>query len=153
MKDCQHKDYYYYPDDCNEAGWKCVGCGQLMPGDPPGFRPDLDRSEIRIKTGGLLHDLCDAKLVYVSNSSQGDYVESVVAERCTREGIYDQYSILLFLLEQLTPPHQKYWKEVSDGVIEGRDPRRRCSEGCGRLATVYADKDYCHEHSHATLPF
>lgn len=154
MKSCEHKTFYYYPAT-NEDGWKCADrCGEKMPGDPPGYRPDLDRDEIWLKVGGLLNDLHGADLVYVSNGTGGDGLTSTVADRCKREGRFDQYSILLFLLEEMTPSHADYWKEISDGVVSGRDPRRRCAEeGCGRLATVYGERDSCHEHSHELLPF
>ncbi len=147
MSECQHRDFYYYPA-VNEEGWKCVGCGRLMPGEPDGFRPDLDREEIYIKVGGLLNDLCDANLVRVSNGSGGDYLTRKIAARCESEGAYDQYSILLFILEEMTPSHRDYWKKVGDGVLSGDDPRRRCDEpGCGKLATSYGQRAECGEHS------
>jgi len=146
MKDCGHKEFYYYPAP-NEAGWKCVDCGQKMPGDPAGYRPDLDRKEIRLKAGGLLNDLHNANLIYISNGSHGDHIEAKVADRCRREGRFDQYSILLLILEELTPSHAEYWKRVGDGVVSGNDPRSRCDEeGCGKLADSYGARKTCMEH-------
>jgi hypothetical protein len=50
-----------------------------------------------------------------------------------REGAYDQYSILRFLLHLVTPEHREYWRRVSEGVLGGSDPRDRSS--CGARAT------------------
>lgn len=157
MKECKHEEFYYYPEPCNEAGWKCADrCGEKMPGDPPGYRPDLEREPeyLYLKIDGILRDADTANLVHVSNGSEGDHLVCAVGKRCVAEGRFDQYSILLFLLEEMTPSHAGYWKEISDGVVAGRDPRRRCVEpDCGRLATVYGERDSCHEHSHELLPF
>lgn len=130
-------DFYYYLDT-NEEGWRCCSCA-YRPGEPQGFSPELDRSHTYQKVMGILLDLHNGDFVHVSNGTHGECLQEMVTERCRREGIYDQYSITLFLLEALTASHQKYWKEVSDGVIAGKDPRRRCP--CGALATSFTWKD------------
>lgn len=155
MKDCKHQTFYYYPAT-NEDGWKCSDCGEKMPGDPPGFRPDLDREPdfLYVKVDGLLRDLVLADLVYVSNSGEGDYIVRAVGTRCIGEGRFDQYSILLFILEEMTPSHAKYWKGISDGVVSGNDPRPRCDEeGCNKLVRVSGRRKTCSEHDVELMTF
>jgi hypothetical protein len=60
-------------------------------------------------------------------SEQGEALAFEVARRCRREGAYDQYSILRFLLDEVTPEHREYWRRVSAGVLGGSDPRDRCA--------------------------
>jgi hypothetical protein len=134
---CKHPEFYFYPTPATEAGWKCSAC-PFKPGEPPGFSPGLDRSHTQIKVMGLLLDLHNHDFVYVSNGSHGEGLEHTVAERCKAEGRFDQYSILLFILEAMTPSHAKYWKGVSDGIVAGKDPRNRCP--CGKLAQVYTSR-------------
>lgn len=136
---CQHEFYWYAA--MNEEGWRCCTC-KHKPGEPPGFSPALDRSLIAIKVMCLLNDLSNANLVYVSNGTGGDELAEDVARQCQAREIYDQRSILGFLLSRMTHGHAKYWKEVSDGVVAGKDPRRRCA--CGKLARVYqGEKAWC----------
>jgi hypothetical protein len=130
---CTHEDLYFYACPATEAGWKCASC-DFRPGEPPGFSPEHDRSRIRMKVMGLLLDLHNHELVCVSNGSHGDGLEEMVAVRCEREERFDQYSILLFLLEAMTPSHAEYWKKISKGVLTGNDPRHRCA--CGALSCV-----------------
>lgn len=137
---CQH-DYHWYQDFCTEAGWKCCMCSE-KPGEPPGFSPELDRAEIERKVGAVMHDLRDADFIYISNGTGGDGLTAGIAERCKAEGRFDQASIALFILEAVTPSHAAYWKGVSDGIVAGKDPRRRCH--CGRLAHTYVgDRAFC----------
>ncbi len=131
MSKCKNGcDFHYYPAT-NEDGWRCLYCDH-RPGEPPGFSPHLDRSHIYEKVGGLLHDLCDVNLIFVSNATGADLLTSAVTDRCVKEQRFDQYSILLFLLEEDTPGHAGYWKDISEGVLVGKDPRDRCH--CGKLA-------------------
>jgi|SRR5882672_3034311 len=138
--ECKECDYYYYPET-NEDGWRCATCGH-RPGEPAGFSPKLDRERIYLKVGGILHDACDADLVYVSNGTGADLLTSAVADRCVKEGRFDQYSILLFLLEEMTLDHAKYWRDISESILAGADKRDRCH--CGELAKMYINgKHYC----------
>jgi hypothetical protein len=138
---CQH-DYYWHAA-INEDGWRC-GCGH-RPGEPPGFAPHLDRERIAEKVYAVLHSLHGEKLVYVSNGDHGDSLVAAVAKRCAAEGIYDQYSIALFLIEAMQPSRAEYWKRIGDGVIAGADPRERCA--CGALANHWTGgKAYCRDH-------
>jgi hypothetical protein len=144
-------DYQWKPDDCNEAGWFCVYCDH-RPGEPAGFSPQLDRELIYWKVGGLLHDICDMDLIYISNGTGADLLTSAVADRCVKEGRFDQYSILLFILEEVTADHAKYWKGVSDGIVAGKDPRDRCA--CGTLANSWTNgKHYCSDHRPSMAEF
>lgn len=137
--DCKH-EYYYYPH-INEEGWKCVSC-EDKPGEPAGFSPQLDREEIEIKVGGILNDMDAASLIHISNGSYGDVLQGHVADRCRKEERYDQYSIVLFIMEVEAPSHAKFWKGISDGIVTGNDPRDRCH--CGQLATSWqGDNKFC----------
>jgi hypothetical protein len=132
MNKCKEHDYHWYSDGCNEAGWKCTACDH-QPGEPPGFSPQLDRERIFWKVGAVLHDMTDADLISVSNGSEGDCLTAQIADRCVAENLFDQYSIQLFLLREMTPSHAEYWKEIGEGILTGNDPRDRCH--CGKLAT------------------
>lgn len=137
MAEC---NYHYYPET-NEAGWRCTDCDH-RPGEPPGYSPQLDRKLIDFKVGAILMDACTANLIYVSNGSHGEFLAAKVADRCVREDRFDQYSILLYILEEMTQSHAEYWKGISDGVIAGKDPRDRCH--CGQLAKMHIGKaSYC----------
>jgi hypothetical protein len=154
MSNKHEHEYYYYPDT-NEEGWKCVGCND-RPGEPPGFSPYLDRQLINIKAESLLMDLCRNDLIYISNNSEGEYLTASVAEKCRASNLYDQYSILHFILEVEAPSHAEYWKQVSEGILKGSDPRKRCA--CGRLATSFSNEgDFCsydcESRKQAALPF
>lgn len=136
LKNCKNDEheYHYYPQT-NEDGWRCVYCDD-QPGEPPGFSPRLDRAQIYEKVGGILLDASSNDLISISNGSQGDYLTAKVADRCVRDRYFDQYSILAFILDELTPGHAMYWKEISEGIIAGADPRDRCH--CGKLATGHS---------------
>jgi hypothetical protein len=127
-----HEHEFYFYACTNEDGWKCCACDE-KPGEPPGFSPELDRKYIARKVFGLLDDLHNHDLVHVSNGCGGDSIVAAVSERCRREGVYDQQSILAFILGEDGGSHARYWKEISDGIIAGQDPRDRCH--CGALAT------------------
>lgn len=129
-KPCNHE--YYWFADMNEAGWRCVHCKD-KPGEPAGFSPQLDRERLEHKVFALLNDLHSADLVYVSNGTQGDSIVATVEARCRKEQRYDQYSILLFLLDTMTQSHALYWSKVSEAIVNGKDTRDRCQ--CGSLAT------------------
>lgn len=138
---CRQHDFHWYQNFCTESGWKCCVC-QHKPGEPPGFSPELDRAELERKVGAVMHDLHDANFIYISNGTGGDGLTSAIAERCRAEGRYDQGSIALFILESQVPSHAAYWKGISDGIVDGHDPRRRCH--CGKLANQYrGDHAYC----------
>ena len=86
------EDAYYFPA-INEDGWKGFPDEQL------GFRPDLDVDLIERKVHGLLLELHEAKFVYVSNGTMGEVITENVVARCRKEDVYDQHSILRFILE------------------------------------------------------
>lgn len=139
---CNHE--YHYFAATNEDGWKCSWC-QHKPGEPPGFSPELDRARLEFKVFALLSDLTNADLVYVSNGTSGDAIVSEVEKRCRKEQRYDQYSILLFILDLMTERHALYWSKVSEAIVAGKDERKRCH--CGNLATVSrGDKYWCVAH-------
>lgn len=120
---------------CNEDGWVCEQCGQKMPGEPRGFRPDLDKTDIRSKVESVLITLDLSKLISIGSSSYGDGLGAAVAERCRKNNRFDQYSIILFVMEEIAPSHGEYWANISSGVLSGKDPRDRC--WCGKLANTY----------------
>ena len=138
---CEHEFYYYLA--VNEEGWRCCAC-RFKPGDPPGFCPELDVAQLYTKVGGIMHDLCDAHVIYVSNGTAGDGLTGDIVARCKAEGRYDQESIALFILESSAPGHSRYWKPITDGILAGKDPRRRCR--CGKLPSLYTGGEaYCWE--------
>ena len=131
MNACAHEFFWYLAT--NEDGWRCCHC-LFKPGEPPGFDPKLDRELIDEKVGGILMDMHEAGLIYVSNGTGGDALTAMVAEQCTEAGVYDQYSIAAFILAAETASHAKYWQTVSEGILAGNDPRNRCD--CGKLSTI-----------------
>lgn len=138
-KDGEH-NYAYFPH-VNEEGWKCVECSHA-PGEPPGFSPQLDRAMTEHKVASILMDLHTYELVYVSNSDEGARLAALVAERCQRERVFDQLSIVSFLIEAMLSGHQSYWKEISESVLAGHDIRNRC--WCGALSKMASNgKHYC----------
>ena len=140
--DCEH-DFHWYPS-INEAGWRCTSC-KLRPGEPAGYDPHLDRAELERKIGGLLLDMDHHKLISVSNGSHGDHIEWSVAKRCREAGLYDQSTIILYIVEEMQPGHAAYWQRISDGVVADADPRERCH--CGALASIWRNgKASCFEH-------
>jgi hypothetical protein len=131
MPNYEHDFHYYLAT--NEDGWKCVDCG-LVPGEPPGFSPELDRKLTPRKVMAVLMTLDNSNIVSVSNGTMGESLESIVAGLCHRRQRFDQYSIALYLLDAMTKSHADYWAKVSEGVLSGNDPRTRCA--CGALATI-----------------
>lgn len=99
-------EFYYYPAT-NEDGWECVnGC------DAKALRsPLLDRSQLEVKIDGLLRDLDMHNLLRVSNGSEGEDIVAEVAAKCRATTRFDQYSIILFIYEVLTPSHADYWSQ------------------------------------------
>lgn len=142
MKNCTH-EYHWFLSACNETGWKCVSCDD-KPGEPEGFSPQLDRSHTYHKVGGILNDLHDQEFVHVSNGTGGDQITELVAAKCHETGRFDQDSILLFLMQQMNHGNGKYWKEVSESIIAGRDNRERCQ--CGRLARIFTSDEFGKHH-------
>lgn len=141
-KPCEH-DYHYFAE-INEAGWRCPICGD-KPGEPPGFSPQLDRKRLEMKVFAMLNTLHDADLIYISNGTMGDAVVDAVGARCWNEKRFDQYSILLFILELMADSHAEYWRKVSEAIMAGKDERPRCH--CGKLSTVSSgDNRWCVEH-------
>lgn len=112
--ECAH-DPEYYPS-INEAGWRCVNCLEEL-----GHRPDLDRELIGKKVMGLLNDLHESKMVYVSNGSQGEAIMCSVAMQCVREGRFDQYFIIHQILEDPNIDylgHSDYYRQSPEKKIE-----------------------------------
>lgn len=132
---CPHAGLYWYGHPHDEAGWKCVDC-DLQPGEPPGFSPAHDRSHLRIKVWCIVHDLADAKIISVSNSGHGEGLASAAAAQCEERKLYDSVSIARVILEiEGDERHAKFWRDISDGILAGNDPRHRCH--CGKLATIW----------------
>ena len=105
---CTHRTTFYYMDPCTEAGWKCQDCGKTL-----GFRPDLDRELTEIKVNGILHDMDEAKVIYISNGTMGEIIAANVALECKRANEYDQLSIVNFILDDGNvdvPGHAEFWK-------------------------------------------
>lgn len=136
---CPEPEWVWVIDDdhravCREAGWQCF-CGGKPPGDPAGYSPWLDRSEIRTKVSVVLMVMHASGLIYMSNNDHGDNVIAHVAHHCQESGCFDQYTIIAEIMRQINATHAKRWKEIGSGVITGNDPRERCH--CGKLATSF----------------
>lgn len=144
MVDCKHETFGYFPA-INEEGWKCLDGDHLLPGEPDGYRPDLDRSHTEDKVYGIMNDLHEGQFIHISNGSHGDFITSQVVQRCKDTELYDQVSIMQFVIEVAEDGHAQFWKKIGDGVMSGNDPRDRCR--CGKLATVYSGTgNHCSEH-------
>lgn len=131
---CEHDDLYWYAAPADECGWVCADCG-WSPGEEPGYSPEHDRSHIKTKVGSILHDLHDAGIIYVSNSSGGDGLTSHVAAWCKRNKTYDSVSIAARILaNEAGGTHATFWRERGESILEGRDNRNRCH--CGKLAHI-----------------
>jgi hypothetical protein len=100
-----HKHEYYWYPAINEKGWRCIGCDEGSI-----YSPKLDRELIWAKVDSLLRDLHDKEFICISNGTEGDMLGAEVADRCVKEERYDQYSIILFIMEVITPDHAEYWK-------------------------------------------
>lgn len=94
LTECNHPmpDLYYYPS-INNAGWKCVNCQTEL-----GERPDLDQKLTIFKIRGLMQDLCDAKIIYISNGSEGDFFMRHVERKCQNE--FTQDRIILEIIKE-----------------------------------------------------
>jgi hypothetical protein len=135
---CVH-DFHWFAAPANEQGWRCVAC-EHTPGEPAGFSPAHDREHIDRKVGGILMDLHNAEIIYVSNGSGGDSLTAHVADRCRAENTYDSMSIARMILDRAGDArHATFWREISDGIIAGNDPRGRCA--CGALGKITTWKD------------
>jgi hypothetical protein len=148
---CAHDGLYWYAAPADERGWKCVDCG-WQPGEEPGFSPQHDRAHISTKVGCILMTLHEAEIIYVSNGSCGEAITGDVVEKCRRRRIYDSVSIARFILElEADRQHADFWREISEGIIAGKDPRERCA--CGKLANSWRNgkRACCHEHMQTAL--
>jgi hypothetical protein len=142
---CDRRDWAWYPDPTDEAGWTCCYCDGKAPGDPPGFRPDLDREWTDAKVDAILNAAHEAELIYISSSDEGEYLVRRVVRACHAAGHFDSYSILRAIMEEETPGHAAYWGGIGEGVMCGSDPRPRC--WCGRLSMCSRGSGhYCDEH-------
>lgn len=131
---CEHAGMYWYAAPANERGWKCVDC-ELQPGEPPGFSPAHDRELIMVKVSSILDDLHNSSIVYVSNGMGGDILTLLAAEACVARQLYDSVSIARVILEMVaSDDHAKFWRDISEGILAGNDPRHRCA--CGQLARM-----------------
>lgn len=105
------QELFYYAS-INEDGWK-EGQKEL------GYKPEFDKKYITIKVRGILTDMFDAKLIYVSNGSQGDCITADVVCECKKRKRYDQYSIIEFIIrDSNVNGHWKYWKKRSKEVLK-----------------------------------
>lgn len=142
----------------NETGWQCMNC-QDRPGEPPGFSPQLDRSNTFDKVMGIMLDLAATRACNFSNSTDGMMTAEIIAARCREEDVYDQWSICEWIFEYKNRDrgeghgHRAYWKRIAEGVLSGNDPRDRCeahselanhwvSKGNGEPAKAYCNKCY-----------
>lgn len=137
---CEHRGLYWYAAAHDERGWLCVDCG-LAPGEEPGYSPQHDRDHLYIKCSCILHDMADAGLVSISNSSHGEGVAHHAAQIARDARTLDQESIVA-IIARLCAGDGKFWRERHESILAGRDNRDRCR--CGRLAHAWCNGvSYC----------
>lgn len=148
---CTHNGLCWYAAPATEAGWKCADCS-WQPGEPPGFSPQHDRSHLSTKVWCITNDLHDASIIYVSNGTSGDALAAAATTLCQQRKLYDSTSIARVILElDADDRHARFWRDISEGILAGRDPRDRCA--CGKLSRITSWLDggqrvtaCCHEH-------
>lgn len=128
----------YWRLAANEDGWMC-SCGRY-PGEPVGFDPVADKEQIAVKVHSILSELHEKEFIYIANGSEGDILETMVANRCRNENRFDQYSIIRFIMDLEAPSHADYWRKITMSIRDGRDPRDRC-QLCNKLAKQWCGKD------------
>jgi hypothetical protein len=149
---CSNEQYWHWTPAGNEEGWECGEC-QSKPGEPEGYCPELDRDHLYDKVYALLLFLCGEmggyKFLSISNGAEGEYLTQDIVGKCRELGMYDQTTICRLAFEA-DQSHAEYWKEISDGILSGNDPRDRCH--CGKLANSVTwqrgeQVSRCSEHS------
>lgn len=125
MTACTHPDPYWRPGHgINEDGWQCESCGAEL-----GFRPDLDREYTYAKVRGILLDFHESKLIYISNGQMGDIVAWNVASRCEQDNLYDQHTILAYILaDPNMRTHAPFWANRATRYLMGGEPIRNEQE-------------------------
>lgn len=137
---CKGTSHCWRISPCNEDGWGCPDCGHVLPGEPPGYSPQLDREETVSKVDSILQHLHHWDFIHISNSSEGDSAVHFIAGLCHELGLFDQLSIITLICQH--KGSAKYWRELGEAILNGRDPRRRCD--CGKLATRFqGDRAWC----------
>lgn len=119
---CEHDDLWWKLAGPNEEGWACHDCDVEL-----GFRPDLDRSHTELKVSGLVFEFHHSQLIYISNGTMGEIIAENVAGRCREENRYDQFSILVFILEDpnLDSAHRgTFWQNRAERWLLGGEPIR-----------------------------
>lgn len=138
---CAHDNPQWNLASCNEDGWRCGDCEAKLGDD--GFAPVLDREQTREKVGVILLWLHEQDFMYVSNTTQGDWMTGRVVLRCHADNTFDQQSIIKFLIEQ-NDTHARYWREQARQAMcphPSRAPigdKLRC-HGCGHELEIKAD--------------
>ena len=96
-------------ESLNEEGWECIDCDAVL-----GFRPDLDRSHAELKAYCIMQDFHESKLIYVSNGTMGELIAANVAAQCLAVEMFDQQTILKFILEDPNMnSHGEFWRNRS----------------------------------------
>jgi len=142
---CTHDGLYWHPDPANEQGWRCTDC-KWQPGEPPGFSPQHDRSHLGVKVGCILHLLHESEIIYVSNGSEADSIVGRIVRACRRRHAFDSVTIARLILDiDGDARHAAFWRDISEGIIAGKDPRPRCA--CGQLARQHRIADGKQQHA------
>lgn len=123
--DCEHEDLNWRATEdkrmaLNEEGWQCLDCSDVF-----GFRPDLDRENTYEKVRCILMDFHESNLIYISNGTEGDIIAANVAQRCAAANVYDQWSILRYILEDPNLlSHRQFWQNRAERWLLGGEPIR-----------------------------
>jgi hypothetical protein len=105
LENPSHQPHYYM--SVNENGWRCTGCNLIF-----GRSKFLDRKYISNKVYGVLWEMTEAKLFYVSNGTEGEGITHAISQVCKRRRVYDQYSIVRFIITSPSAKsHAEYWKK------------------------------------------
>lgn len=148
---CCHGGLYWHAAPADERGWRCSDCG-WQPGEEPGYSPEHDRSHLQTKVSCIVHTLHEAEIIYVSNGECGEQLTSAATNLCRARNWYDSVAIASVVLEiEGDDDHIRFWRDMGEGILAGKDPRNRCA--CGKLANQWCNGKHacCHEHMQIAL--
>ena len=83
---CKEKEMLCY---LISEGWKCGNCNYLY-----GENQDYDYHLFDIKIHDILQDMCEKEMIYISNSSIGEYLENNIQDACIKNNNYSSNYII-----------------------------------------------------------
>lgn len=85
---------YYTRSAPNDDGWRCCSCQRSF-----GDSKKLDEKMCALKISCLLLELQEEKFIYISNESEGCYIETQVQRKCNESSDYSQHNIIFHAFE------------------------------------------------------